>query len=143
MTEADDTQTSSEPPGVLNTGPGTVNITGSAVGSAAVVVGEVILGGALAPFAAAFCTELGRRFGGSTADWISRVRLRRRPHNPAATDLLIEAGGSVTALEVGDDLTEDAKLALLDLDIEDPEVRGHRMIWNTQLSAWVAVDIEA
>jgi hypothetical protein len=102
----------------------------------------VIAASTLGPFVTAFCTELGRRFGGTVADWAGRVRLSRRRHDPAAADLIIDADNVVTVLELEEELSDEARLALLDLDIKADAVRGHRLAWNTETQAWMASDIQ-
>jgi len=37
---------------------------------------EIVLAGTLGPLIAAFCTELGKRLGGTVADWASRIKVR-------------------------------------------------------------------
>jgi hypothetical protein len=64
----------------------------------------------------AFGTELGKRLGGSVADWTSRIGVRRKPDSGAEADLRVDTGGGVTIFEVADDMSDDAKPALLDLD---------------------------
>jgi hypothetical protein len=104
-----------------------------------VVVGEaVVLAGTLGPFLTAFSTELGRRFGGTVADWASRIRLRRRRGEPTEVGLTITDDGAVTVLELDEGLSDEARLALIDLDIKADGVRGHRLKWDTQATAWTS-----
>jgi hypothetical protein len=92
------------------------------------------------PMLAAFCTELGKRLGGSAADWASRVQVHHAKNDPGKADLVVEAADAVTAIEISEDLTDDAKLALLDLDIDNKAIRGHRLRWDDHAAAWTVVD---
>lgn len=96
----------------------------------------------VSPFLTAFCAELGKRFGGTASEWISRIRLRRREGASSPTELTIQTDSAMTVLEIGDYLTDEAKLAMLDLDIEDTAIRGHRLAWNQKKGAWLPVDAD-
>ncbi len=88
--------------------------------------------GTVGPFVTACCTELGKRFGGTVADWTSRVRRN--------ADIPVEVDGVVTVLQIEENLPDEARLTLLDLDFNDPVVRGCRLRWNTEAQAWVPID---
>jgi hypothetical protein len=105
-----------------------------------VVVYGVIAAGTLGPFVNAFCTELGKRLGGTVADWASRVHLQRRRDDSDGADLVVEANDSTTVLELSESMTDEAKLALLDLDITDVTIRGHRLRWDAQSASWATAD---
>jgi hypothetical protein len=87
------------------------------------------------PFVTAFCTELGKRFGGSVADWIARVR-----RSQAGVTLDIPVDGDITVVELAEDLPDDARLALIDLDFTNPSVRGHRLRWDAETQSWVTIE---
>src|ERR1700692_4509577 len=92
---------------------------------------EVVIGAAtFGPFVTAFCTELGKRFGGTVADWTSRVHLRRKGGESTKADLIVEVDDEVTVLELQDDLPDEARLALLELDLKQQAVRGRRLTWS-------------
>lgn len=91
------------------------------------------------PFVTAFCTELGRRFGGTAADWAARVRPRRAMTGSAAAEIEVEAFGKVTILEITEPLTDDAKLALLELDIKDTAICGQILRWNVEMGSWEVI----
>jgi hypothetical protein len=97
----------------------------------------VVVASTLGPLSTAFCTELGKRFGGTVADWISRVRTRRRNDNAMVADMIVDDGETVTSLEITEALTDEAKLALLDLDISNKAIRGKNLRWDSQSKAWV------
>jgi hypothetical protein len=90
----------------------------------------------LGPFLTAFCTELGKRFGGTAADWAARVRTRQASGSRGAAGIEIAAFGKVTIVEITEPLTDDAKLALLDLDIQDAAYCGQTLRWNPGSGAW-------
>jgi hypothetical protein len=98
-----------------------------------------IAAGTLGPFVNAFCAELGKRFGGTVADWTSRVYLRRRRDDSKKADLVVEVNNGVTVVELEEGLTDEARLALLDLDIEAEAMRGQRLRWDTTAGVWVPV----
>lgn len=103
---------------------------------------SVIAAGTFGPLVTAFCTELGKRLGGSTADWVERVSLRRRRGSSEKADLVISLD-KVTVVEIGEHLSDEARLALLDLNIESDDLCGHRLSWNEQAEAWLPVDPNA
>ena len=43
-------------------------------------------------------------------------------------------------IEVNEDLPDEARLALLDLDVESDVIRGQRLRWNVQVGAWLPKD---
>jgi hypothetical protein len=104
------------------------------------VLGAVVVAMTLGPLVTSFCTELGKRLGGSTAEWAARVHLHRKTNKSSEVLLSVDTGREITSIEVGDDLPDEARLALLDLDIEKDGVRGRRLRWDAEAGAWVAVD---
>jgi hypothetical protein len=120
---------------------GDIEGTGIVIGhdSSVSVIGEVVLAATLGPFVTAFCTELGRRLGGTFADWTSRVRVRRHKDDPAKAELQVTVGPVVTVIEISESFSDKAKAALLALDLEDASVRGHKLTWDSDAEAWAAV----
>jgi hypothetical protein len=99
----------------------------------------LVLATTLGPFVTAFSAELGKRLGGSTAEWAARMRLRK--HQETTADLVVSGPDEYpTTIELLEDFPDDARLALLDLDITNDEVRGHRIKWNRQRGTWVTDD---
>jgi hypothetical protein len=121
----------------------------------------------LSPMVTAFSTELGKRLGGSAADWLKKIRLRPRTRlrlyrcplclqmkegsrppmchgipmelvrgNPSVLE--VKTDGRTTVFEVSDDMPDEAKLGLIDIDLTKPEIRGHRLRWDG--SQWQATD---
>jgi MoaA/NifB/PqqE/SkfB family radical SAM enzyme len=103
---------------------------------------EIVLAGTFGSLVTAFCKELGKRLGGTTADWLSRTHIRRRGGRPNAVsksdeaDLIVNSDDAVTIIELSEDLSDEAKLAMLDLDISDQKVRGKRLRWNDATQTW-------
>jgi hypothetical protein len=99
---------------------------------------EIVLASAILgqPFWKAYCTELGKRLGGSTADWAARIRARNRRRGKA--DMIIPVDGAVTIIEISNELTDEARLALIELDPTAEGVHGQRMKWDTEAQAWIA-----
>ena len=121
--------------GVENLGSGTINISQSAVGDQARVLVEAVATGTLGVFISAFCTEMGRRFGGTASDWVKRVHLRKKDNVPRVTELIVMVDRAESTIELPEGLPVEARNALLDLDIE--AFRGHRLVWNTEVEAWI------
>jgi hypothetical protein len=78
---------------------------GQIQGDFVVVAATAATTATLGPFVNAFCAELGRRLGGTMADWVSRVRADRRPRAPDRVDLSVQVGmdtvSTTIALEGG------------------------------------------
>jgi len=91
----------------------------------------------LTPLVTEFRTELCRRLGGTTAEWAARVHLLRAKDDSKETDLVIDEVPVATVIEVDENLSDEAKQALLDLDIQSDTVRGQRLRWDTQAAAWL------
>jgi len=89
----------------------------------------------LGPFVNSFCTELGRRFGGTVGDWASQVHLHRKRRSLKA-DLFVNIDDTVVVLDLGKGrrgLSDDAMLAFLDLDFK-------RLMQNPAInSEWIAI----
>lgn len=103
---------------------------------------EMFEAGALAattlkPLVEAFCTELGKRLGGTTADWAARVRLHRKRGDSAEADLVVGVTGAATVVELDESLPDEARLALLDLDPTAEALQGQRLRWNAEAGAWM------
>jgi hypothetical protein len=99
----------------------------------------------LGPFAESFASKLGERLGDSAADAASRIRLLRRGgRNPQRT-LVIQQGTAETAIVVPEQLSDDAWLALVDLDVTADGVRGAIIRWDNDTRRWrpVGRDIPA
>ena len=111
-----------------------INVFHGDISSAEIFIGAAVF----SPFVTAFCTELGKRFGGTVADWTSRVHLRRKGVESPKADLIVEVDDEVTVIELEDDLSDAARLALLELDIKQQAVRGRRLTWNAEAQAWMA-----
>ncbi len=101
-------------------------------------VAEIAAGLAGFTFLRAYCEELGKRFGGSTADWLSKLRVRRHRMKSKAARLEVPVNGVTTYFEIADDgLPDEAKLALIDLDLTAEGIRGHRLRWDAEAQTWV------
>ena len=97
---------------------------------------EVAAAAGLLTFIRGYIDELGKRAGDSTADWLERVRIRRTSKGKA--ELEVPDDGAVTTFKVDVNLPDEAKLALIDLDITAKGVNGHRLRWDGQ--KWVQAD---
>ncbi|OIJ65516.1 hypothetical protein [Streptomyces mangrovisoli] len=97
----------------------------------------------LGPFLEAFAGKLGERLGESVAQVLGRIRVTRR-RDAAARNLEIEDGESrrPTTVALPEDFTEEARLALIELDITADAVRGTTLRWNQDTQTWQAADAE-
>jgi hypothetical protein len=94
---------------------------------------------AAAIFSKAFLETLGTRAGDSAANLPKRVRdLARRFHRrkDGGEEFHIGAGGMSATVIVTEDLPDQARLALLDLDVTAEELRGKLLRWDSAASAW-------
>ena len=97
-----------------------------------------VAAGTLGPFVTAFCTELGRRFGGTVADWASRVSLHRKHGVDRQAELFVEVDDTVIVIDLEQGLGFESSAALLELDIDAEDVRGHRLKWDDEARGWVS-----
>ncbi|MEU6048928.1 hypothetical protein ABZ829_00635 [Streptomyces xanthochromogenes] len=91
---------------------------------------------AISPFVTAFATSLGQRLGTSV-----RVRRRPRRRNVEGDNLALTHHTRTTTIEVSADLGDEARLALIDLDVTRPELWGHHLRWNDEAAAWLPVPV--
>jgi hypothetical protein len=106
-----------------------------------VILGLLGLKMLLGPFADSFMRKLGERLGDPVADAIiDRARLFRRGQaGKDRKEFVIYQEDTATAFLVSEELTDEAWLALLDLDIRADGVRGNRLCWDKQTGRWRAV----
>jgi len=92
---------------------------------------------AVAIFGRAFLESLGKRTGEAVADLVAkRVRLWRNihPNNPSA-EIALDGEHTVRFL-VSKNLTDEARLALLDFDPSDPKWNGKELYWSPDDGQW-------
>jgi len=90
-------------------------------------------------YAKAFLETLGKRHAVSVDDLV-RTRLRRKGKK---TEVKIGLDGDAAAkIVVTADTPDEARLALLDLDVTADEVRGKTMRWDESVLAWLPADDE-
>ncbi|MFE9575403.1 hypothetical protein ACFYO1_03385 [Nocardia sp. NPDC006044] len=102
--------------------------------------------GALAPMVAIYGKALLESIAAHTADGVAqlprRFRERRMPRGARVAGgglsalVDVEDDQGVAAILVTEDLPDDARLALLDLDPTEPAVRGKILMWNNELRRW-------
>jgi hypothetical protein len=96
----------------------------------------------LGPMAEAFATKLGENLGESALAAARRVRLRFKKSNQGPFGALIpdaltvEAADAVTTVILPADLTDEARIALIDLDITADGIRGKTLYWNPTMKTW-------
>jgi len=87
----------------------------------------------LGPFLEAFATKLGEAFGESTAAALGRLRLFKR-RDMLRAELPSQAE---LTIRLGEATPDEARLALLDLDVTAPELHGKTLEWNTERNTWL------
>ncbi len=96
----------------------------------------VLIAATLGPFVTAFATKLGERLG-------TTVRVKRMPwpqrRGRRAQLVVTQSFRQAVTIEVESGLSEEARLALIDLDVERPELWGHLLRWDQEAEAWLPV----
>jgi hypothetical protein len=91
----------------------------------------------MTPLVSAFFNELGRRLGSSCADWLKQgIILRFKPNKTELSVPDAEVRRPIT-IEIEEELSDNAWLALLDLDLESNSIRGKRLRWDPQAGDWL------
>jgi hypothetical protein len=116
-----------------------------------ITVPELIVGGflvvkALGPFVEEWAKELGKQFGESTVAALKRFKFKREMwcwsknrhvEEGEEGELQVSVPGSEeTVFVIEGPLTDAAKLALIDLDLTDPAIRGQRLYWHADDGVW-------
>lgn len=105
---------------------------------------------AFAPFWSAFVGELGKQLGETTTEVMHRIRLRctgkratvevhgRGPekHEP---EMGVSASCMLQLDFDPDELSDDARLAMLEIDFDSPYLHGKTLRWSPQAGAWIPV----
>lgn len=103
------------------------------------------LGPLVAVYSKAFLEALGAHTADTAASLPGRIRRRMlergqaRSHDTAA--VLYLQGADAAAILVTPDLPDEARLALLDLDPTDPELRGRILAWNGERERWLPTQL--
>jgi hypothetical protein len=107
----------------------TYNFNGPVLSS--VMFGQATILAAVAIYSKAFVEALAKRHADAVSDL---VRKRFRP-NDATGEYWIGLDSAATIV-VNEDLPDEARLALLDLDVTADELRGKLLRWDDSASAW-------
>jgi hypothetical protein len=86
------------------------------------------------PFILEFSAALGRRLGGSATEWTARMHWDLP--SPDEIDLVVETDHGWTTVELGADPSDEARRALLELDVANPDVSRRRFKWDAQSGTW-------
>jgi hypothetical protein len=97
------------------------------------IVADVVAAFVAANFSTAFVQALGTRAGEGVADLV-RTRIRRKG-KPDEYHIGIRGNHAATVV-VTEDLPDEARLALLDLDVTTDAVHGKLLRWDSSASAW-------
>jgi hypothetical protein len=89
-------------------------------------------------YAKAFLETLGQRTGEGVASLSKRLGELTRAHfrKGKQEGYLIGIEGATAILMVTENLPDEARLALLDLDVTAPELRGKELRWDPETSVW-------
>lgn len=82
----------------------------------------------------AYIDALGKRAADGSFDLVGRIRFRRK-RGTREIHLGIDGGGAASLVFPGD-LPDEARLALLDLDVTAEELRGKELRWDAAAGAW-------
>ncbi len=99
-------------------------------------VTQVAAGAGLATFLRGYIEALAARSGDVTFDWLKKPHIRTT--SKGKSDVEVRINGAITTFEVADDMPDEARLALIDLDLTSEQWRGHRLKWDGK--AWVRND---
>jgi hypothetical protein len=100
----------------------------------------VALAAAAAIYSKAFLETLGKRTGEGVANLPKGVSelIRRRIRNRGRPEYHIGVPGRATAIVVvTEDLPDEARLALLDLDVTADALRGKLLRWDSTAASWL------
>ncbi|MGW7458443.1 hypothetical protein [Streptomyces sp. NPDC054797] len=95
----------------------------------------VLIAATISPFVTAFATKLGESLG--TTVKVERMSWRQRRRQRA--ELVVARPFRSITLEVGAGLSDEARLALIELDVEQPELWGHHLRWDDEAKVWLPV----
>jgi hypothetical protein len=99
---------------------------------------ELAVGGGalwfLGKFADAYVSGIADRLAESTLKAAERIRLRRSPATDCVT---IKVPGGTTTIVLPEPLTDEARVAFIDLDPAADEIRGKILYWDQDTLAWV------
>jgi hypothetical protein len=89
-------------------------------------------------YAKALLETLGQRSGDGLADLSKRLGelVRARERQGKQDGYLIGIEGATAMLIVTEDLPDEARLAVLDLDVTAEDVRGKTLRWDNEAMAW-------
>ncbi|MFD6550475.1 hypothetical protein [Streptomyces sp. NPDC058398] len=105
----------------------------------------LLIAATVSPLVTAFAAKLGERLGERVTITTPRPPWWRRRRRQSELQLATQVGRrqrsrhTFLRIEVGEELTDEARLALLDLDVTQPELKGHLLRWNEEAKAWLPV----
>ena len=106
-------------------------------------VGEVALGffaaKAVMPFVEAYVKALGGKLGETTAALLARLSLDSIVRLTQGRPVAIGAD-QAAAVELDPSLPDEARLALIDLDLKDPRIQGAVLRWDREAGQWRPLD---
>jgi hypothetical protein len=106
----------------------------------------VAVGFVAGQFLTAFVQALGKRAGDAAADlprnWADLMLRRIRKQGQPDEFPIGPGDGSAATIVVTDDTPDEARLALLDLDVTGDDVRGKTLRWDNEAMTWRADDPE-
>ncbi|MCX4673556.1 hypothetical protein OG453_44170 [Streptomyces sp. NBC_01381] len=89
---------------------------------------------ALGQLGGAYLSKLGELLGESSASVLRRMWLRRRDRSSTLT-ITVDQAATVIVLPDGE-LTDEAKLALIDLDLTADGICGRTLSWDPETQTW-------
>ncbi|MCX5098190.1 hypothetical protein [Streptomyces sp. NBC_00439] len=94
----------------------------------------------LGPFLEEWAKKMGEQFGESTAQALGRIRLKRRSRaerEGGELEAVVPDTLTPTTLVIPRQLTDEARLSIIDLDPADDAVRGATLFWVARRGMWI------
>ena len=102
-----------------------------------------------APFWSAFTGALGKQLGETTTQIMHRIQLRRvgkratvevDGRGPEKSESEVTSSTSSIQLDFDpDELSDEARLAMLEIDFTSPHLHGKSLRWSPQAAAWIPI----
>lgn len=84
-------------------------------------------------FGKAYIESLAKHAGDATDGLLKRMRVRWRRRT---REHRLGVGEGAATVVITEDLPDEARLALLDLDVTAPELRGRELVWDSAAGEW-------
>jgi hypothetical protein len=97
---------------------------------------DVVIATPVIIFLKAYIEALAKRAGDLTADLMGHMRFRLKRAS-GEVRIVVDTGATVVITK---DLPDEARLALLDLDVTSPDLAGKELHWDSATGTWLAIE---